>query len=301
MRRLDPGAADVSALAAMRRPGGAREIAAVIAHHHGQIEFEADGSRRVLAPSHQGLAFAACAVGEDLFATTGFDGQVHLRGARDGRHIRSMDHEGFIFTVCASADGARLLTAGNDRLALWDVASGRRLWAGQDLGAGFHCWATLTADGGCALMVGEDQALHRWTFGDGEPARTRLPLDTDPVIGTCGLMGVAMLDDETVALATAAGEVLQADLATGRTRRLHAAHESGVRVLAVSPDRRRLLSFSENCVAAVYDLDAGRLCTPAPMAATPTPAAAFTAQGDLVWIDGTSALHVLTAPALDAA
>jgi WD40 repeat protein len=127
-----------------------------------------------------------------------------------------------------------------------------------------------------------------------------LPLDSDPLIGACGLMGVAVLDEETIAIASSAGEVHRADLATGRTKLLHAVHESGVRVLALSPDRRRLLSFSENSVAVLYDLAAGALCTPAAMAESVVPAAAFTAAGDLVWADGEAVLHTLTSEALSA-
>ncbi len=300
LRRLDLGAQLTRSLAAIRRSPAQGDVAAIITRHHGQVAFDVAGIRRAVQPSHAGLAFASCAVDESLFATTGFDGQIHLRRAADGGHVRSMDHQGFIFTVCASADGTRLLTAGNDRLALWEVATGRRLWAGENLGVGFHCWATLAPDGGYALMVGEDQALHRWTFSDGAPKRERLDLDTDRLIGTCGLMGVAVLDDQHVALASAAGEVHRAELATGRTTLLHAVHESGVRVLSVSPDRRWLLSFSENCVAALWDLAADRPSTPADMASAVVPGAAFTLHGDLVWIDGEAALHVLSPEALAA-
>jgi WD40 repeat protein len=298
VRRLHTGAVHTSAVAAVRAPDG--RIATVLNRHHGQVEFDFAGRRTMVDPPHNGLAFTACAVGEALFATAGFDGKVHLRATADGVLHRTLDHEGFIFTVCASADGARLLTAGNDRLALWEVATGRRLWAGRDLGVGFHCWATLSARGDYALMVGEDQGLHRWTFSEGQAMRSRLPLDSDPLIGTCGLMGVAVLDEKTVAIASSTGEVHSTDLATGSTKLLHAVHESGVRVLALSPDRRRLLSFSENCVAVLYDLAAGVLCTPAAMAASVVPAAAFTARGDLVWADGEAVLHTLTPEALNA-
>jgi WD40 repeat protein len=309
VRRLDTGAPLSSSVAAIRWPatsaeekaGSPPKIAAVITRHHGEVLLDLAGRRQSLDPPHAGLAFAACAIGDRLFATAGFDGKIHLRRAADGGHVRTMDHEGFIFTIGASADGTRLLTAGNDRMALWDVATGHRLWAGRDLGVGFHCWATLSPDGGSALMVGEGPDLHRWSFADeANPVREGLTLDCGRLIGTCGLMGVAALDETAVAIATAAGEIRRADLATGRTELLHARHESGVRVISLSPDRRRLLSFSENSVAAVYDLAAGRLCTPAAMASAAVPAAAFTASGDLVWVDGEAALHLISAQALDA-
>ena len=200
----------------------------------------------------------------------------------------------------ASADGTRLLTVGHDRLTLWEVASGARVWAGQDLGIGFHGWGALSADGGFALAVGEGQGLYRWTFEGRDARRDVVTLDCDQLIGTCGLMGLAILDDG-VAIGAASGEVRRADPATGRTELLHAVHESGVRALQLSPDRRRLLSFSENGVAAVYDLAEGRLCTPAAMAGVAVPAAAFTPSGDLTWMDGDGALRVIDAEALDAA
>src|SRR6202012_4366201 len=111
------------------------------------------GERRPLAPVHAGMAFAACAVDEDLFATTGFDGRVHLRRTSDGALVNSLDHGGFIFSVSGSADGRRLLTAGHDRLNLWGPSSGEHLWGGHALGIGLHCWAALSDDGALAVAV----------------------------------------------------------------------------------------------------------------------------------------------------
>jgi WD40 repeat protein len=303
IRRLLTGAplaASIAAVRAVSEPSDPPRFAAVITHFGGEVELDLAGEPRPLAPAHDGIAFASAVVDEATFATSGFDGKVHLRRVADGGHVGVLDHGGFVFSLNASKDGARLLVSGEDRLTLWDMRTKARLWLGEALGVGFHIWATLSDDGAFAFAVGEGQGLHRWSFADRSVVRTRVTLDCGRLIGTCGLMGVAILDHRSVAVATAAGEIRRAELATGRTELLHAVHERGPRALMLSPDRRRLLSFSENSVAAVYDLAAGRLATPAAMAGAPVPAAAFTPTGDLVWVDGAGAFHALTAEALDA-
>ena len=295
LRRLSLRAPNYASVAALRCPTGAGEhpaIAAVMTRANGQVDLDLDRERRSLAPAHRGLAFASCVVGRAMFATVGFDGMIHLRRAVDGALVRTLDHGGFIFSVGASTDGSRLLAVGNDALSLWDIASGERIWGESDLGVGFHVWGALSRDGRFAVAVGEGPHLYRWTFAAGGPRRERFDLDFGRLIGTCGLMAVAIIDDATMAVATAAGEVRRVDLATSVSTLLHATHESGVRASMISPNGRRLLSFSENGLTAVFDLQAGGLCTPDAIANAVVPAACFTPDDDLVWVDGEGALHV---------
>ena len=65
--------------------------------------------------------------------------------------------------------------------------------------------------------------------------------------------------------------------------------------MSLSPDGRRLLSFSENSTTRLYDLKQGRLCTPPAIAEAVVPAACFTPEGDLVWVDGAGRLNVVPA------
>jgi WD40 repeat protein len=294
LRRLPLGAPNYASVAAVSQAVDAADrsrLAAVMTRASGQVDFDAGGVRRALEPPHHGLAFASCFVPPSSFATVGFDGMIQLRSAVDGALVRSLKHDGFIFSVSASADGSRLLAVGGDAMSLWDTASGERVWAGEGLGVGFHVWGTLASDASFALAVGEGPALHRWDFDSGVAMRREpLLLDFGRLIGTCGLMAIALIDEASAAVATAAGEVRRVDLSTGCSSLLHADHESGVRAMTISPDCRRLLSFSENGISRLYDLDAGRLCTPAPMATAVVPAACFTPDGDLVFIDGAGRL-----------
>lgn len=291
-RRLPLGAPLYASIAAAGLPAQPESIAAVMTRSSGEVDLEISGQRRTLTPSHRGIAFASCFVAPSTFATTGFDGMIHLRDADDGAIARSLSHDGFIFSISSSADGARLLAVGNDAMSLWDTATGERIWAAKDLGVGFHVWGTLAADASFAIAVGEGPTLHRWDFAAGKARRQAISLDFGRLIGTCGLMAVALLDEASAAVATAAGEVRRVDLATGRSVALHAGHEAGVRAMAVSPDRRRLLSFCERSVVRLCDLQAGTLCTPAAMDSAVVPAACFTPSGDLVWVDGVGVLHL---------
>ena len=299
LRRLALGAPLYASVAAVRGPharGRRGPIAALMTRHNGEVELERRAGRSRLEPAHRGLAFASCVVAPDAFASVGFDGMIHLRNATDGALVRSLEHGGFIFSVCASADGRRLLAVGADAMTLWDPATGERLWAGLDLGLGFHVWGNLAADGSFAVAVGEGPRLDRWTFAEGRPRREQVALDFGRLVGTCGLMGIALIDERSAAVATAAGEVRQVDLTTGRSELLHAEHEAGVRAMSLSPDGRRLLSYSEGGLTRVYDLQARRLCTPRAIAAAVVPAACFTPSGDLVWIDSSGALRRQSGP-----
>jgi WD40 repeat protein len=295
LRRLETGAVLSAAVAAVRiddgDAAGPPPLAAVINHHQGRVAFEREGRRVDVGPPHDGLAFAACAVGPHLFATAGFDGRVHLRKTTDGGLFRSLEHGGFVFSLGADRDATRLLAAGHDRLSLWDPRSGERVWAIEALGAGFHLWGALSNDGAQVLAGGEGSELHLWRLGPGAASHAAVRLDFDRPIGTCGLMGLAFLDARHAAVGASDGEVRRVDLETGRTERLHTVHEGGVRAMQTSPDGRRLLSFGENGLTVVYDLVAGRVCTPPAIARTAVPAATFTATGDLVWVDGAGALH----------
>jgi WD40 repeat protein len=297
LRRLKTGAVLSAAVAAVRTDGADAaaplRLAAVINRHQGQVAFEREGRRFDVDPAHQGLAFAACAVGPNLFATAGFDGWVHLRRSADGQLARSLKHGGFVFSIGADRGGARLLAAGHDRLTLWDPRSGERVWSGEALGIGFHLWGALSADGAQVLAGGEGPELHLWRIMAGEARRRVVRLDLDRLIGTCGLMGMTFLDAGRAAVGNSDGEVRMVDLESGRTELLHAVHEGGVRGMQVSPDGERLLSFGENCLTVVYDLVGRGVCTPPAMARQAVPAAAFTACGDLVWVDGLGDLHAL--------
>ena len=306
LRQFALGAPFYASIAAVRRSPedgrssddgavGAPAISAIIGRHSGEVDFEGAGGRGAVGPRRQGLVFAARCLAPSLLATAGFDGMIQLRSAADGAPVRSMDHGGLIFSISASADGARLLAVGTDAMSLWDTESGEAIWRGEALGVGFHVWGTLAPDASFAVAVGEGPTLHRWDFAAEGVRRAQVALDFGHLIGTCGLMAIELIDPASAAVGTAAGEVRRVDLASGRSRLLHAEHESGVRAMALSPDGRRLLSFSENATTRLYDLEAGRLCTPPAVAEAVVPAACFTPEGDLVWVDGLGRLGVLGA------
>jgi WD40 repeat protein len=295
VRRLKTGAVLSAAVAAVRidsSKSAPLRVAAVVGRHQGDVIFERDGRRGEIHPPHEGLAFAACAVGPTQFATAGFDGQVYLRRVTDGSLLRSLQHGGFVFSISSDRFGTRLLTAGHDRLTLWDPRSGERLWGADALRIGFHLWGSLSKDARQVVAGGEAPELHLWRLGAAEPSHSVIRLNRERPIGTCGLMGMAFLDARHAAIGNSDGEVRRVDLESGRTDLLHAVHEGGVRGIEASPDGRWLLSFGENGLTVLYDLALRRVCTPLAIGRSAVPAATFTADGDLVWVDGPGTLHV---------
>lgn len=289
MRRLSGNAPGSLALAALRlQPARPTSIAAVITNADGSVGLELKGRRRKLNPPHATFAYAACRLGSTHFATAGFDGLIQIWRAHDGGHVFSLDHSGLIFSLSADSDGSRLVSAGHDRVRLWDVQNGALLWGAQDLGAGVHCVAALAPSGQAIVCVGETARLHRWTStekGFGAPQA----IDID----CADLTGVVLGDDARHAIvSTADGDVRRLDLNSGASIRLHAVHEDWVRSLQASPDGRFVLSVSQNSIATVWDLEGVALATPPALADAAAPAAGFSQAGDLVWVDGRGGLHV---------
>ena len=268
-------------------PGG-RGFTAFLGLPDGRVLREEDGDRRELGPERGAFVFVTTAIGGDRVATGGFDANVRLWRS-DGELIHTLPHGGYVFSV--SDAGGRLLASGGALISLWDIATGRRLLGRQTLELGFHNWAALSADGGEITAAGDSDVLLRLRLSDDGAAvveERRVTLDTRLVTG----LRLGDAADEAF-IATANGDVRRLDLASGRTEVLHAANGSFVRCFQRSPDGRFLLSSSEHGIGAVYDLDAGRLVTPAAMREAVASAAAFGPAGEIVFVDGLGEVHML--------
>lgn len=57
------------------------------------------------------------------------DGRTVLSSRADGAELRVLEHEDWVNWIDFTADGGRLLTAGQNGLAVWDPATGERLFA----------------------------------------------------------------------------------------------------------------------------------------------------------------------------
>jgi hypothetical protein len=76
----------------------------------------------------------------------GWDHTVKLWDVATGQLLRNFEgHTGTVFSVAFSSDGTRALSGGEDRISIWDVASGTsvfNLFSGDG-----DAWLAITADG----------------------------------------------------------------------------------------------------------------------------------------------------------
>jgi WD40 repeat protein len=199
---------------------------------------------------------------EELIWSVAFspDGRFALSGGggrwTDGRYTESVDHDprlwevatgkevrrfrghdGPVFGVAFSPDGAQALSAGVDGvMRLWDVATGKLVRRFEGHAGGVKCEA-FSPDGRRALSTGLDRTVRVWDVASGgevcrcEGHKARVCSAAFSPDGRQVLSGSL---DKTVRLW---------DVATGRELR-SLPHPTGVTEVAFTPDGRRALSAS---------------------------------------------------------
>jgi WD40 repeat protein len=123
---------------------------------NGKVLAAADGG---FLAGHRGLGWAARV-----------EGSVCLWDPATGQPVRRWAaHKGTVRSLVFSADGRRLLTTGDDRVArLWDPATGKEIGSPRRIGAS-HC-AALAPDGK-TLAVGTTRGLHLVAVEDDKEIR----------------------------------------------------------------------------------------------------------------------------------
>jgi WD40 repeat protein len=196
--------------------------------------------------THRAFTYAIATLDRGRFAEGAFDGRIVVRDF-DGTEGRALNHRGLVFSLAYAPGVRRLVSAGSDRVVLWDLESGASCWLRESIGSGVHTMADATADATRIVSVGEDAVLRIFDV-DGDTVRL-IPLPTD----LC--CAIALLNDGATAIVgTAYGELLHVELASACVRRLHAEHEDWIRSLCVTPDGRYAISASQQGVCRAYDL-----------------------------------------------
>jgi WD40 repeat protein/predicted Ser/Thr protein kinase len=186
-------------------------------------------------------------------ASGGWDNMIRLWDARTGEAACApLDNGDFVKTMAFSPDGSRLVSARQDRLQVWEVATGRRLReiqvpAPNILAVEFRpdgaTLAALDGSGGATVFNAETGVV---------VARLRLGASHDTKVLAYSPDGRwlagASTDDKTVCLI---------DAHTYEPSAQFPGHEGVIRAVTFSPDSRRLASCSSDHTVRLWQIDDG--------------------------------------------
>jgi dipeptidyl aminopeptidase/acylaminoacyl peptidase len=228
------------------------------------LAFTNDG-KRLLSASHDGTlrewdvaaalrsgarlqfadtAYHGCESPDGAMLAVGFaHGDLRVFATGGGRELRRFETPGgWINRVQWSADGSRLMSAGQDGVVIWDSASGAKLRALATAG-GVDC-AALAADGATVAAVSRDNKARLWDAASGE-LRFELAFPQPQ-------SGVALSPDgRTLAIAGAAGAALH-DAASGAVRCKLEGHRGRVRAVEFHPGGEALATAGDDGTVALW-------------------------------------------------
>ncbi len=164
-------------------------------------------------------------------------------------------HDSAVNGVAFAPDGARVATAGSDRVVrIWRVADGAELAQVRGFAAAVRGVEWL--DGERLVAWGSDATV-RVAMADGAPLRTiELLVDGKPAQPQ---MARLHADGRTLAVATDRGAALVLDLDSGALRGTFAGHKGIVTSVDFHPLQRLLLTAGRDGMARLHQLDDGRL------------------------------------------
>jgi eukaryotic-like serine/threonine-protein kinase len=229
--------------------------------------------------------------------TTGLDGKAHLWETESGQLLKTLDHEGKVYSPMFSANGQWLVTASADHsAALWEVVSGRKLQS-------FPHRAAVTSirfspDGTRVVTASADRTARIWNTATGQPAGAQIE-HADEITGaefdSSGRMVVTASRDKTARVwdgwtGKPLGTPMQHDhgvdgihfssksshfvARSGNSARIWDAitskpisetmkHESRINSARFSHDGLRIVTSSEDMTARIWDAETGLpLCDP---------------------------------------
>lgn len=196
-----------------------------------------------------------------MLATAGYEGQVTLWDAVDGRQLHALaGHRGRVWSVTFSRDAAMIAAAGADHtVRLWPTdAAGSGPLAGPAVlhGHGAPIRSVAFSPDGTRIASGDEaHELRIWDVASGRLERC-LPGHTGKV--RC----LRFRPDGTLVSGSSDGTVRSWDVATGAQLRLLQAHGAGragkIRTIAFSADHRIMVTGAQDHTARVWTGDGWR-------------------------------------------
>jgi eukaryotic-like serine/threonine-protein kinase len=156
-----------------------------------------------------------------------------------------LTHPKGVSALAITPDGTHLATACKDGIArLWNISSGTR----EGKHDGPINGLALSRDGALLVTVGEDKTIRQWHVVTGEPA-------AEPIRYKVPISCVALFPDRPWAVVGAradhAAQIV--DLSTGKLVNRPMLHLDAVRVVAVSPDGKFVITGSDDGAIRVWD------------------------------------------------
>jgi WD40 repeat protein/formylglycine-generating enzyme required for sulfatase activity len=183
-----------------------------------------------------------------IVATASWDGLVKLWDAKSGAFVRTLKgNEGRVHAVAFSPDGSRVATATDERVHIWDRASGAVERTLEHHGRVAD--VSFSPDGKQLLSVTAAGTGQLWSSESGEALG----------LGYEGPVTAAAFspDAARLALATPRNEIIIWDRAAKTATKTLAGHSAPVRALAFSRTGGLLASASEDGTARVWDASSG--------------------------------------------
>jgi WD40 repeat protein/tRNA A-37 threonylcarbamoyl transferase component Bud32 len=200
-----------------------------------------------------------------MAAVAGADGSVRLLRGLDGTPaITVVKAHDEVNEVGFSADGRRLVTAGQDgRLRWWDVTAAGLEPAGEASPGSGPLYATaFSPDGRSIAIGGEDRVLRLVDLAAGGRRRDLFRFGDLP--GKSPEIESAIFIDSATLAASCGDLIVLVETATGRLvreleRPVKTNRNAVFGSLAASPDGRRLMACGTDATAHVWDLETGGL------------------------------------------
>jgi WD40 repeat protein len=242
-------------------PGGRR--LASISHATRLVPTAADGTIRVWEVDpraslpelrgHTSYVYPVAYSPDGRWIASGdWDNRLRLWDARTGEACAVLDNGDLVKTLAFSPDSSRVVSARQDRLQVWEVATGRRVEeiqvpAPNILAVTFHpdgaMLAALDGSGGAAVFNAVTGAMvTRLRLGASHDTKA-LAYSPDG-----RWLAGASTDDKTVCLFDAHTYELSAQFP---------GHDGVIRAVTFSPDSRRLASCSSDQTVRVWQIDGG--------------------------------------------
>ncbi|MBI4606681.1 MAG: protein kinase [Planctomycetes bacterium] len=206
----------------------------------------------VFPPLRHGSAVYRAELSPDgrLIVTASRDGTARIWSGATGEPVHTLRPGSIVHHAAFSPDGALVVTAGEEELALWDAATGERLWR---VAGGRAPHAAFSPDGRLVAAAGGPAAAGVWRASTGE--RLGLPLDPNGY-----LFQVAFSPDgRSVLTSRADGTARLRDARTSEERTAPFRHSGTVRSVQLSSSGHRILTASDDGTARLWDWSRGPL------------------------------------------